>query len=151
MPAPDGRSATSAVRSGDDTFRGGKGRDSKARPTNGKSTSKGKGDPLKQRLVSLTQCRLCGEEGHWEEGCPRAGVDMPQAKRSVTFSTPPVGVGVSRAWGVEARTVSQSTDAPETRLNSWSSQEIHESTNLMGLTMTMPEGHAMLDCGAALD
>ena len=33
----------------------------------------------------------------------------------------------------------------------WTSQEIQESTNLMGVTMTMPEGHAILDCGAALD
>ena len=31
------------------------------------------------------------------------------------------------------------------------SQEIQESTNLMGVTLTMPEGHAILDCGAALD
>ena len=71
--------ATLSVRSGDDTFRGGKGNDSKGHePTrgksegskggksgksskegrgksNGKSTSKGKGDPLKQRHVSRTQ------------------------------------------------------------------------------------------------
>ena len=33
----------------------------------------------------------------------------------------------------------------------WTSQEIQESTNLTGVTMTMPEGHAILDCGAALD
>ena len=33
----------------------------------------------------------------------------------------------------------------------WTSQEIQESTNLMGVTMTMPEGHAILDRGAALD
>ena len=32
-----------------------------------------------------TQCRLCGEEGHWEEDCPQADVDMPQANRRVTF------------------------------------------------------------------
>ena len=74
--------------------KGGKGKSS------GKSTSKGKGDPLKQRLVSRTQCRLCGEEGHWEEDWPQADVDMPQAKRRVTFSRPPVGVGVSQAWSV---------------------------------------------------
>ena len=48
---------------------------------------KGKGDPLKQRLVSRTQCRLCGE-GHREEDCPQPDVDMPQAKRRVTFSRP---------------------------------------------------------------
>ena len=30
-------------------------------------------------------------------------------------------------------------------------QEIQKSTNLMGVTMTMPDKHAMLDCGAALD
>ena len=62
---------------------------------------------------------------------------MPQAKRRVTFSRPPVGVGVSRAWGVETWTVSQPTETAETRLKSWTSQEIHESTNLMGVTMTM--------------
>ena len=117
----------------------------------GKRQPKGKGDPLKQRLVSRTQCRLGGEEGHWEERSPQADVDMPLAKRSVTFSTPPVGVGVSQAWGVEAWTVSQSTDASETRQNSLTSQEIHEGTNLMGVTMTMPEGHEFSDCGAALD
>ena len=33
----------------------------------------------------------------------------------------------------------------------WTSQEIQESTNLMGVTMTMPEGHAILDSGASLD
>ena len=44
---------------------------------------------------------MCGEEGHWEEDCPQADVDMPQAKRRVTFARPPVGVGVSQAWGVE--------------------------------------------------
>ena len=66
--------------------------------SNGKSTSKGKGDPLKQRLVSRTQCRLCGKEGHWEEDNPQADVDMPQAPSRVTFARPPAGVGVSQAW-----------------------------------------------------
>ena len=67
--------------------------------SNGKATFKSKGDPLEQRLVSRDQCRLCGEDGHWEEGRPPADVDMPQAKRRVTFSRPPVGIGVSQAWG----------------------------------------------------
>ena len=115
----------------------------------GKSHSKGKGDPLKQRLVSPTQCRLGGEEGHWEEDCPQADVGVPQAKRRVTFSRPPVGVGVSQAWRVETWTVSQSTANTETQLQS--SQEIQESTNLIGVTVTMPEGHAIWDGGAALD
>ena len=100
--------------------------------------------------MSRTQCRLCGEEGNWEEDCPEAGVDMPQAKRRVTFARPPVGVGVHQAWGVETWTVSPSTDSAEARLKTWTSQEIQESTNLMGVTLTMPEGHAILDCGAAL-
>ena len=65
----------------------------------------------------------CGKEGPWEEDCPQADVDMPQAKRRVTFSRPPAGVGVSQA----------------------------QSTNLMGVTMTMPEGHAHFDCGTAID
>ena len=56
---------------------------------------------MKQRLVSRTQCRLGGEEGHWEEDCPQADVDMPQAQRRVTSSKPPVGIGVSQAWVVE--------------------------------------------------
>ena len=30
-------------------------------------------------------------------------------------------------------------------------KKIQESTNLVGVPMTMPEGHAILDCGAALD
>ena len=103
-----------------------------------KSNVEGKGHPLKQRL----QCRLCGE-GHWEEDCPKADVDVPQAKRRVTFSRPPGGVGVSQAWGVD--TVSPSTEIDKPRLNTWMSQEIQESTNLMGVTMTMPEGPAILD------
>ena len=126
--------------------KGGKGK------TSGKGFVKGKGYPLKQRLVSRIQCRLCGEEGHWEEDCPQADVDMPQAKRRVTFSRPPVGTGVSQAWGVETWTVAPSAENAETRLKMWwTSQEIQESTNLTGVTMTMPEGHATLDCGAALD
>ena len=94
---------------------------------------------------------MCGEEGHWEEDCPQADVDMPQAKRRVTFARPPVGTGVSQVWGVETWTVSPSTDSAEARLKTCTSQEIQESTNLMGVTLTMPEGHAILDCGAALD
>ena len=122
IPSPDVRSATLAVRANDESFRV-KGKDSKGTThkgkskghksgksgknkggkgkSSGKSNVKGKGDPLKQRLVSRTQCRMCGEEGHWEEDCPQAFVDMPQAKRLVTFARPPVGVGVSQAWGVE--------------------------------------------------
>ena len=172
IPAPGGRSATLAVRNNDESFRG-KGRDSKGNThkgkskgnkngksgknkggngkSSGKSLVKGKGDPLKQRLVSRTQCRLCGEEGHWEEDCPQVGVDMPQAKRRVKFSSFPVGAGVSQTWSVETWTVSPSAESAETRLKMWTSQEIHESTNLMGVTMTMPEGHSILDCGAALD
>ena len=111
---------------------------------------KGKGDPLKQRLVSRTQCRLCGEEGHWEEDCPLADVDMLHAKRRVTLYRPPSGTGVSQTWGVEMWTVSPSAESAETRLKMWTSQEIQESTNLMGVTMTMFEGHAILDCGVAL-
>ena len=76
---------------------------------------------------------------------------MPQAKRRVAFARPPVGVGVSQAWGVETWTVSPLTDSAESRLETWTSQEIQESTNLMRVTLTMPEGHAILDCGAALD
>ena len=78
IPAPDGRSAALAVRNTDGSFRG-KGRDSKNNTHKGKSTGsksgksgkskggkgkssgkssvEGKGDPLKQRLVSRTQCR----------------------------------------------------------------------------------------------
>ena len=117
-----------------------KAREAKARV---ESSVKGKGDPLKQRLVSRTQCRLCGEEGHWEEDCPQADVDMPQAKRRVTFSRPPVGTGVSQAWGVETWTVAPSAENAETRLKTWTSQEIQGSTNFMDVTMTMPEGHAI--------
>ena len=101
--------------------------------------------------MSRAQCRLCGEEGHWEEDCPQADVDIPQAKRRVTFFRPLVGVGVSQAWGLETWTVSPATESAETRFKTWASQEIHESTNLMGVTMSMPEGHAILDSGAALD
>ena len=106
--------------------KGGKGKSS------GKSPVKDKGDPLKQRLVSRTQ-------GHCEEDCPHADVDMPQAKRRVTFSRPRVGTGVSQTWCVETWTVSPSAESAGTRLKIWTSQEIQESTNLMGVTMTMPE------------
>ena len=126
--------------------KGGKGKSS------GKSPVKGKGDPLKTSASCLEpKCRLCGEEGHWEEDCPQADVDMPQAKRSVTFSRPPVGTVVSQAWGVETWTVSPSAESAATRLKMWTSQVVQESANLMGVAMTMPEGHAILDCGAALD
>ena len=133
-PAPDGRSATLAVRNNDEPFRG-KGQDSKGTTDMGKSKGsksgtsgkktregkarvvyesnvKGKGDTLKQRLVSRPRCRLCGEEGHWEEDCAQADVDMPQANRRVTFSRPPV---VSQAWSVETWTVSPSTASAESR------------------------------------
>ena len=75
IPAPDGRSATSAVRNTDESFRG-KGKDGKSTThkgkskgsksgksskskggkgkSSGKSSVKGKGDPLRQRLVSRT-------------------------------------------------------------------------------------------------
>ena len=146
IPSPDGRSATLAVRANDGPFRV-EGKDAKARPTrararetrvekwqkqggkgksSGKSNVTGKGDPLKQRLVSRTQCRMCGEEGHWEADCPQADVDMPQAERRVTFARPPVGVGVSQAWGVETWTVSPSTDCAEARLKTWTSQDPRE-------------------------
>ena len=157
IPAPDGRSATLAVRNTDESFRG-KGKDGKSThkgkskgsksgksgkskggkaKSSGKSSVKGKGDTLKQRLVSRTQSRLCGEEGHKEEDCPQADVDMPQAKRRVTFSRPSVGTSVSQAWGVETWTVAPSAESAETRLKMWTSQENLESTNLMGVTMTM--------------
>ena len=97
--------------------------------------SKSMGDPLKQRLVSRTQCRLCGEEGHWEEDCLQADVEMPQAKRRETFSRPPVGVGVSQAWCVgnldgltvdrECRNSTQVVDVTR-----------NPSTNLMGVMTT---------------
>ena len=58
-----------------------------------------------------------------EEDCPQVDVDMPHAKRRVTFSTPPVGTGVSQAWGVETWTVASSAESAETRLNMWTSQE----------------------------
>ena len=77
--------------------KGGRGKSS------GKSSVKGKGDPLKQRLVSRTQCRLCGEEGHWEEDCPQADVDVPQAKRRVTFFPDLLLVLVSLKPGVLKR------------------------------------------------
>ena len=106
--APDSRPATLAVRNNDETFRG-KGNDNKSTTHKGKNKGsksgksckqkqgrekarvvarvnvKGKGDPLKQRLVFSIQGRLCGEEGHWEEDCLRADIDMPQAKRRVIF------------------------------------------------------------------
>ena len=105
--------------------KGGKGK------SNGKGSVQGKGDPLKQRLVSRTQCRFCGEEGHWEEDCPQADVDTPQAKRRVTFSRPPVGTGVSQAWSVETWTVAPSAENAETRLKMCCTQESQESTNFM--------------------
>ena len=69
----------------------------------------------------------------------------------MTFYGPPVGTGVSQAWGVETWTFAPSAESAETRLKMWTSQETQESMNLMGVTMTMPEGHTILDCGAALD
>ena len=75
IPSPDGRSATLSVRANDEPFRV-KGKDSKGTThkgkskgnksvkmenkggkgkSSGKSNIRGKGDPLKQRLVSRTQ------------------------------------------------------------------------------------------------
>ena len=109
IPAPDGRSSTLAVRNNDESFRDngkdskgtthkGKSKGSKSGKSDknkggkgkrsGKSNVKGQGDPLKQRLVSRTQCRLCSGEVYWEEDCPQADVVMPQAKRRVIFSRP---------------------------------------------------------------
>ena len=59
---------------------------------------KGKGDPLKQRFVSRTRCRLCSEEGHWEEDCPEADVDTLQAKRREIFPDLLLVLEVSQAW-----------------------------------------------------
>ena len=119
--------------------KGGKGKSS------GKSTSKGKGGPSENSALCLERSVGCvREEGHWEEDWPQADVDMPQAKRRVTLSRPPVGVGVSQAWSVETWTVSSLTENAETRLKSWTSQEIPANTNLLGVTMTVPEGRAIL-------
>ena len=57
---------------------------------------------------------MCGEEGHWEEDCLQADVDMPQAKRHVTFARPLVGLGVSREVAA-ARTAEAITASGETR------------------------------------
>ena len=77
---------------GSKSGKSGKRREGKCKSAS-KNSVKVKGDPLELCLVSRTQCRLCGEEGHWEEDCPRADVDMPQAKRRATFSRLPVVVG----------------------------------------------------------
>ena len=166
IPAPDGRSATLAVRNNDESFRG-KGKDSKNTThkgkskgsksgksgknkggkgkSSGKSSVKSKGDPLKQRLVSRTQCRLCGEEGHWEEDCPQADVDMPQAKRRVTFPRP-VGVGVSQVWGVETWTVSPSTESAESQLKTWTSRNplLSFATGILQSRSATSNGHDLL-------
>ena len=55
----------------------------------------------------------------------QADLDMPQAKRRVTFSRPPVGTGVSQAWSVETWTVAPSAESADIRLKMWTSQEIN--------------------------
>ena len=100
----------------------------------------------------LTQCRLCGEESHWKEDCPQADVDTPQSKRRVTFSRPLVGVGVSQAWSVLKRGRSRSRQiTAETRLKSWTSQKIQESTNLRGCHHNRAGRACNVDCSAAPD
>ena len=143
IPSPDGRSAKLSVRSGEDTFRGGKGKDDKCATNKGnwsrggkcvnsskcgnsrsicKSTFiKGKSDNLKQRLVS----------GHWEEDCPHADVDLLQVKRGAP-ETFPVGAAVSQAWSVETWIVAPSTQTAQTLLRLWTSRGLQESTNLHG-------------------
>ena len=76
--------------------------------------------------MSRTQCRLCGEEGHWEEDCPQADVDMPQAKRRVTF---PVLLLVlaSLKPGVLKRVRLRRLQNTKTRLEMWTSQEIQKA------------------------
>ena len=99
-------SATLALRNTDESFRG-KGKDDKSTThkgkskesksgksgksnggkgkSSGKSSVTGKRDPLKQRLESRTQCRLRGEEGHWEEDCPQADVDNALSQTPCDF------------------------------------------------------------------
>ena len=90
----------------------------KSNGSNSGKSGKSKEAKAEQRLVSRIQCRLCGEEGHWEEDCLPIDVDMPEAKRRVTFS------GVSQAWLAETWTVAPSAESAETRLKMWTSQEI---------------------------
>ena len=54
-----------------------------------------------------------------------------------------------RPEGVKTWTVAPPTETAETRLWSWTSQELQESTSLIGVTTTIPESHAVLDSGAA--
>ena len=58
--------------------------------------------------------------------------------------------GCVTSRGVETCTVAPSTETAVIRIRSWTSQEPHKIANLKDVTMTMP-GHAILDCGAALD
>lgn len=54
-------------------------------------------------------------------------------------------------WGVEPWTSEPVTDDTEKRLESWVTQPVATSENLMNVTVRVPEGHALLDCGAAVD
>ena len=59
--------------------------------------------------------------------------------RRLSSTRPIVGNDVSLSWSVEIWTAEPSTESVETRLRSW--------TSLKGVS----EGHAILDCDAALD
>ncbi len=111
----------------------------------------GKDNPLKRRLQATRACRACGQIGHLEADCSqRAGDDGPPLK----FRRPQTVHYAAWSWMVAA-------DAPT------STQQQEPTWRARGLgavgagagcgrehdvvTETMPEGTAIVDCGAALE
>ena len=74
-----------------------------------KSTFKGKGDPLAQRLVCRTQ--------RGRNIVLKLMLTSLKPNAARLFSRPPVGVGVSQAWGVERGQSHHRQKTPELDLN----------------------------------
>ena len=118
-------------------------------PYGGGKKGAGKDNPLKRRLQETTRCRACGQVGHWEADCPNKGggdAEEPPLK----FRRPPSVHFADGGGGVGAWNWMNFADAPAKQLEQWVAEEM-PAMNLMTVTDSMPEGTAIVDCGAALD
>ena len=114
----------------------------RARATTTTPSSSSSGS-CKSRLASRTSCRRCGKIGHWEADCPQQP-DSAQRPRT-DFPRPPAAQHF--AW---TSYMIQNVSNIEKWVES-AEDEALEHAALMTVTSTMPEGHVIIDCGAATD